>query len=71
MFPSVSVCLPNFTAPSGLVVERLPGVREVVALIHSQVIPKTLKMVLEASLLSARHLKDRSRTYGWFPCCQL
>ena len=48
-------------------VERSPGVREVVGSISGWVIPKTLKMVLDASLLSARHLKDRSRTYGRFP----
>ena len=52
------------TAPGGLVVERSPSVREVVGSIPGRVIPKTLKMVLDASLLSARHLKDRSRTYG-------
>ena len=28
-------------------------------------------MVLDASLLSAWHLKDRSRTYGRFPRCRL
>ena len=55
----------------GLVVEGLPGVREVVGLIPGQVIPKTLKMVLDASLLSAQHLMDRSKTYGRFPCCRL
>ena len=59
------------TAPSGLVVEHSLGVREVVGLIPSRVIPKTIKMVLDASLLSARYLKDRSRTYGRFPRCRL
>ena len=48
-------------------VEHLPGVREVVGTIPSRVIPKTLKMVPDASLLSARHLTDRSRTCGRFP----
>ena len=59
------------TAPGGLVVERSPGVREVVSSIPGRVIPKTSKMVLDASLLIARHLKDRSRTYGRFPRCRL
>ena len=45
------------TAPSGIVGERSPGVREVVGSIPSQVIPKTLKMVLDASLPSAQDLK--------------
>ena len=48
-----------------------PGVREVVGLIPGRVIPNTLKMVLYASLHSAWHLKDRSRTYGWFSHCRL
>ena len=47
------------TAPGGLVVERSAGVREVVGSIPGQVIPKTLKMVLDASLPSARHLKGQ------------
>ena len=59
------------TAPGGLVVERSPDVREVLVSIPDRVIPKTVKMVLDASLLSARHLKDRSRTYGRFPRCRL
>ena len=52
-------------------VERSAGVREVVGSIPSQVIPKTLKMVLDASMLSARHLKVRSRMYGRFLYCRL
>ena len=40
------------TAHGGLVVEHTPGVREVVGSIPDLVIPKTLKMVLDASLLS-------------------
>ena len=64
-----TACVQLGTAPGGLVVERSPGVREVVGSIPCRVIPKTLKMVLDASLLSARHLKDRSRTYGRFPRC--
>ena len=63
--------LQHLTVPSCLVVERSPGVREVVGLILGQVIPKTLNMVLDASWLSAQHLKDRSRTYGQFPHCRL
>ena len=55
------------TAPGGLVLECSPGVQEVVSSILSRVIPKTLKMVLNASLLSALHSKNRSRTYGRFP----
>ena len=51
----------------GLLVQHLPGVREVVGSISGRVIPKTLKMELDASLLSTRHLKERSRTYGRFP----
>ena len=51
------------TAPGGLVVERSPGVREVTGSIPGQVIPKTLKMGLYASLPSTWHLKDRSRTH--------
>ena len=47
-------------APGGLVIELSPGVREVVGLIPGWVMPKTLKMVFDASLLSAQHLKDRS-----------
>ena len=41
-----------------LVVDHSSGVQEVVGSIPSQVIRKTLKMVLDASLLSARYLKD-------------
>ena len=59
------------TTPGGLVVECSNGVRKVVGSIPSRVILKTLKMVLDASLLSARYLKDRSRTYGRIPHCQL
>ena len=55
------------TAPGGLALECLPGVRVVVGSIPSRVIPKTLKLVLDASVLSARHLKDRLKTYGRFP----
>ena len=40
---------------------------EVVGSITGHVIPKTFKMVLDASLLSARHLKDRSRKVVGFP----
>ena len=47
------------TAPGGLVVERSPGVQEVLGSIPGRVIPNTLYMVFVASLLSARHLKDR------------
>ena len=36
------------TAPGGLVVEHSAGVREVVGSIPGRVIPKTLKMVLDA-----------------------
>ena len=43
------------TAVSGLVIEPLPGVQEVIDSIPGQVIAKTLKMVLGASLLSAQH----------------
>ena len=53
-------------APGGLVVQHLPGVWDVVGSIPGWVIPKTLKMVLDTSLLSVWHLKDRSRTYGRF-----
>ena len=42
------------TTPSGLVVKHSPAVHEFVGLIPSQVIPKTLKMVLDASLLSTQ-----------------
>ena len=54
---------------SGPVEEHSPGVREVVGSIPGQVIPKTLKiipgrvipktleMILDVSLLSARHLR--------------
>ena len=59
-----TVCV---TAPGGLVVECSPGVPEVMGSIPSRVIPKTLKMVPDASLLRNRHLKDRLRTYGQFP----
>ena len=59
------------TAPGGLVLECSPGVQEVVSSILSRVIPKTLKMILDASLLSALHLKVRSRKRGQFPHCQL
>ena len=52
-------------------VERSLGLQEVVGSIPGRVIPKTLKMVLDASLLSAWHLKDRSRTNGRFPHCRL
>ena len=50
-----------------LVVERLPVVRELVGLFPGRVIPKTLRKVIDASLLSDGHLKDRSRTYSRFP----
>ena len=53
-------------ASSGPGVECSPGVRDVMGSIPSQVIPKTLKMVLGAFLLSTRHLKVRPRKYGWF-----
>ena len=53
------------TSPGGLVVERSPGVREVVGSIPGRVIPKTLKMVLDASLLSARHVKDQGHMVGF------
>ena len=43
------------------------GVREVMGLIPGQVIPKTSKIIPDASLLSAWHLKVRSRKYGRFP----
>ena len=55
------------TAPDGSVVERSPGVREVVGSIPCQVIPKTFKLVLDASLLSVQHLKERPRKYGVSP----
>ena len=45
------------TAPGGLVVECSAGVQEVVGLIPGRVIPKTLKMVLDASL---RHHHDKT-----------
>ena len=56
--------------PAGLMVACLPGVQEVVGSIPSRVIPKTLKMELDASLLSAQHLKDRSMTHDRFPHCR-
>ena len=59
------------TTPGGLVVECSPGVQEVVGSIPGHVIPKTSKMVFDASLRSAQNLTDRSRTYGRFPHCQL
>ena len=46
------------------VVECSPGVQEIVGSVPGQVIPNTFKMVFDASLLSAQHLKVRSRTYG-------
>ena len=52
-------------------VESSPGVWEAVGLIPSQVIPRTVKMALDASLLSAQHLKVRLRTYGLFSHYQL
>ena len=52
------------TGPSGPVVERSPGVWEVLGSVLGRVIPKTFKIVLGASLLSARHLKVR---YVGFP----
>ena len=55
------VCYLMVTAPSGIVVERSPGVREDVGSIPGWVIPKTLEIVLDASLFSAQHLKVRSR----------
>ena len=67
----ISVVPVILNRPSGLVVERSPGVREVVGSIPGRVIPKTLQMVLDAFWLSARNLKDRSRTYGRFPRCRL
>ena len=57
------ILLVQNSTPGGLVVECLPGVREVMGSIPCQVIPKTLKMVLDTSLL----LKERSRIYGRFP----
>ena len=54
----------SVTATDGLIVECLPGVQGVVGLIPCWVVPNTLKMVLDAFLLSARHLKDKSRKYG-------
>ena len=45
-------------------VEHSSGVQEVMGSGHGWIIPKTLKMVLDASLLSGRHLKDRSRTWS-------
>ena len=59
------------TAPGGLVVERSPGVQEVVGSIPGRVIPKTCNMVLDASLLGTQHSKVRTRKYGWFTHCQL
>ena len=65
----VSHC--TMTAAGGPVVECLPGVQEVMGSIPGWVIPKTLKMVLDASLLSAWHLKDRSRHMVGFTSCRL
>ena len=59
------------TASGGPVVECLPGVWEVVGSISGRVIAKTFKMVIDASLLSAQHLKVRSRKYGQLPRCRL
>ena len=42
-------------------IERSPGVQDVLGSISGRVIPQTFKMLLDASLLRARHLKDRSR----------
>ena len=58
------------TAPGGPVAERSPGVREVVGSTLSWVMPKTLKIVLGALLLSARHLKFRPWKYGRFIHCR-
>ena len=59
------------TTPEGPVVECSPGVQEAVGSIPGGVIPKALKIVIDSSLLSARHSKVRSRTYGRFPVCRL
>ena len=59
------------TTPGGPVVEYSPGMQEVVGSVPNCVLAKTLKMVLDASLLSVQHLKLRSRKYGQFPHCQL
>ena len=48
-------------------VERLPGVQEVMGSTPDRVISKTLKMVLDASLLKPWHLKVRSRNMVVFP----
>ena len=45
------------TAPSGPVVECLPGVQEVTGSISGWVIPKTSKMVFGAFLQTAWYLK--------------
>ena len=50
---------PTETTPGGPVVECSPGVQEVVGSFPGRVIPKTFKMVLDASLLSVQHLKVR------------
>ena len=43
------------TRPGAPIVETSPGVWEVVGSIPGQVKPKTLKMIIGASLLSAQH----------------
>ena len=68
---SIYLSIPPLTAPSGLPVESSPSVSEVVGSIPGWIIPKISKIVLDASLLGARHLKDGSRKYGWFPHCRL
>ena len=68
---SGTVMIQYMTESSGLVVGYSPGVWEVMSSVSGQVIPKTFKMVLDASLLSAQHLKIGSRTYGRFPFCRL
>ena len=55
------------TTSSGPVVEDSRGVKEVVGSIPNQVIPKTLQMVFDASLLSALQSNVRSTIIGQFP----
>ena len=57
----------SMTAPSGPVVECAPCVQEVVGSFPGWVIPKTLKMLFKASLLSTLHLMVRLRIYSLFP----
>ena len=56
------------TTPNGPMVEHFFGVRKVVGSILSRVIPKTLKVVLGASLLRMQHSKVRPGKYGQFTC---